>query len=86
MIRRALTVLLVALATACASAAGFTEAPHTEQLAFLLGACVFAATLQMVAAQAPESSKKGIEYQLIQSPNHILAAMVGDSRESRVPW
>jgi hypothetical protein len=48
MIHRAPTVLLAALGTACASAAGFAEAPHTGQLAFLIAACVLAAALQTV--------------------------------------
>jgi hypothetical protein len=35
MIRRALTVLLAALGMACASATGFTEAPHTKTVSHL---------------------------------------------------
>jgi hypothetical protein len=55
MIRRVLTVLLAALATACASVTGFTEAPSLHQLIFVVAACVFAATLQ-----AAVSSKKNL--------------------------
>jgi hypothetical protein len=47
MVRRAMTVLLAALAAASAGAAGFTEAPHAGQLAALVAACIFAAALQL---------------------------------------
>jgi hypothetical protein len=53
MIRRALTVLLAALATACASAAGFSEAPSVGQLVFVVAACLFAAGLQVVTGPIP---------------------------------
>jgi hypothetical protein len=46
---RVLAVLLTALATACAAAAGFDEVPHGGQIIFLVLACVSAAVLQMDA-------------------------------------
>ena len=51
MIRRVLVVLLAALATVCASAVGFADAPAIHQLVFLVLACVFGAGLQVAAVQ-----------------------------------
>jgi hypothetical protein len=60
MFRRALPVLLAALVTACAGATGFTEAPHPEQLAALIGACIFAAALQLMGSADIALSKKSV--------------------------
>jgi formate/nitrite transporter FocA (FNT family) len=73
MIRSALAVLLAALATACASAVGFADAPAIHQLVLLVLACVFGAGLQVVAAV----QKKAFSTALI---------VVGPGRISRVPW
>ena len=51
--RRALTALLAALAVASASAAGFTVAPHPEQLVALALASAFAAALQLFTGPTP---------------------------------
>jgi hypothetical protein len=57
MVRRGFTVLLVALAPACAGAAGFTDAPQPGQLAALAGACVLAAVLQTITGSTVQPQK-----------------------------
>ena len=58
--RRMPTVLLAALGTACATSAGFAEAPHAEQLAFLVAACVFAAALEAMLGNTTAAHLKKI--------------------------
>jgi hypothetical protein len=58
MARRALPVLLAALLTACAGAAGFREVPSVGQVVILVWACIFAAALQMITSSTL-GSKKG---------------------------
>jgi hypothetical protein len=59
MIRRGPSVLLAALATACASAAGFAEAPRPAQLILLMLACVFAAALQLLSLKKQNLAVQG---------------------------
>ena len=47
MTSRALTVLLAALGTACASTTGFNEIPLPGRVVLLVAACVFVGALQM---------------------------------------
>jgi hypothetical protein len=56
--RRMPTTLLAALGTACAATAGFNDAPHAEQLAFLVAACVFAAALEAMPSNTTAAHLK----------------------------
>lgn len=64
MVRRALTVLFAVLATACAGAAGFADAPHAGQIMLLAGACIFAAAVHWITAPTLPAPKKAAEAKL----------------------
>lgn len=58
MARRVLPVLLVALGTACATAAGFSEAPQPSQIILVVAATFCSAVYEMISGGGKELFKK----------------------------
>jgi hypothetical protein len=73
MTRRVPKALLTVLATACASAVGFADAPAIHQLVFLVLACVFGAGLQVAA-----DSKKPFSWGRFRWYGHNAYTLSGD--------
>lgn len=61
MARRLLLVLFTALGTACAGAAGFSEAPHEAQLVTLALACSFVVAHEMISTSWIQNIKKPLK-------------------------